>query len=131
MGEHKFEPHVRDTEKSFQASQSAATDMYKTNIDLLRKGMERSIEAQKNALELASRQNADIVDLWRAMFRGFPGAEPMFNWAEQTVENLIGMRRSYLDIVSGQSKEMSESAKTQGERTMQAAHEMTPSSKTA
>jgi hypothetical protein len=131
MEEHRSEHNVRDAEKSFQASQSAATNTYKTNIDLLRKGMERGIEVQKNALELASQQNADTVDLWRAMFRGLPGAEPMFNWAEQSVENLIGMRRRYLDIVSGQGEEMSESAKTQGERTKQAAHEITPSSQTA
>lgn len=68
--------------------------------------MGRSIETQKSVLELGSQQNAATVDLWRAMFRDLLGAEPMFNWAEQTVENLIGMRRRYLDTVSGQSNKL-------------------------
>jgi hypothetical protein len=131
MAEHKFEPHVRDAEKSFQATQSAATDMYKTGIDLFRKGMESSIESQKQVLEVASQLNAETVDLWRTMFRNFPGAEPMFDFAEQTVENFIGVQKRTLDIMGQQSTETAESVKTQGERTARTAHEMTASSKTA
>jgi hypothetical protein len=104
--------------------------VYKTTTDLFRKGMEYNIEVQKHLLELASQQNADTVDLWRATFRNFPGAEPMFNLAEQTVENFIGMHRRTLEIMEGQTKETAESAKTQGERTARAAHEMTDSATT-
>jgi hypothetical protein len=131
MTEHKVEHDVRDAQKSFQATQSAATDVYKTTIDLFRKGMERNIETQKHGLGLTSQQNADTVGLWRTMFGNFPGAEPMLNFTEQTVENFIGMRRRYLEMMTGQYNEMADSAKTQGERTARAAHEMTTSSKTA
>jgi hypothetical protein len=130
MTERKFEHEVRDAEKSFQATQSAATDVYETGIDLFRKGMERNIEIEKHLLEAASQQNADTVDVCRTMLGNFPGAQPMLNFAEQTVENFIGMRRKYLEIMSGQNNEMADSAKTQGERMTRAAHEATESTTT-
>jgi hypothetical protein len=127
MAEQKVERDTRDAQKSFQATQSAATDVYKTGIDLFRRGMGRNIEVQKRVLDAASQLNAETVDLWRTTFRNFPGAGQMFNLAEQTVENVIGMRRSFLDMIEGQSDEMAESAKTQGERTARATHEITES----
>ncbi len=86
-----------------------------------------NIQVQKRVLDAASQLNAETVDLWRTMFRNFPGAESMFNLAEQTVENVIGMRRGYLDIIKGQSDDIAESAKTEGERTTRAAREITES----
>jgi hypothetical protein len=130
MATHTVEDYVRDAEKSSHATQSAATDVYQTNIDLFRKGMERSIESQKQVLEVASKLNAETVDLWRTMFGNFPGAKPMFNCAEQTVDQLIEMQKRTLDIMGQQGTEMAESAKTQGERTARAAHEATDSATT-
>lgn len=130
MSEHKLR-ELREAQQSSAASQSAATDMYKSGIDLFRKGVERNIEIQKNVLERASQQNAETIDLWRTMFRSLPGAEPILNFTEQTVENFIGMRRRYLEIMCGQYDEMADSAKTQGERTARAAHEMTTPSEAA
>ena len=105
--------------------------MYKAGIDLFRKGVERNIEIQKNVLEIASQQNAETIDLWRTMSRSLPGAEPMLNFTEQTVENFIGVQRKYLDIIGRQGTEIAESAKMQGERTARAAHEMTTPSEAA
>lgn len=123
MSEHKLR-ELREAQQSFAASQSVATDMYAMGIDLFRKGMERNVEVQKQVLEAASQQNAETIDLWRTMLRSLPGAEPMLNFTEQTVENFIGMRRRYLEI-------MTDTAKTQGEQAAQAAHERTTPSKIA
>ncbi len=131
MAEHKSERDTRDTQKSFQAAQTAATDEYRTGVDLFKSVMGCGIEVQKRALKAVSQLNAETVDLWRKMFRSFPGSELLFNLAEQTVENFIGMRRSYLDMMERQSNEMAESAKTQGERTARAVHEIPISSKAA
>ena len=124
MAEQRFEQHVRDTEKSVLEAQIAATDMYKMGIDLFRKGMQRNIAIEMHALDLASEQNSENADLCKSMFRSIPGAEPMFNSAEQMVENLIGMGRRFLDTMGKQSDEMSESAKRQEERMSQASHEL-------
>jgi signal transduction histidine kinase len=75
MADHAVQDHARDAEKSSHATQSAATDVYKTGFDLFRRGMESSIESQKQVLEVASHLNAETVDLWRTMFGNFPGAE--------------------------------------------------------
>jgi hypothetical protein len=125
MANHKFERQFRDAEKSFPTSQSESPDIYKAGIDLFTKGIERNVEVQKHLLEVVSQQNAEAVDLCRTMFENFPLMEPMFNLAEHTVENLIELRRSYLEIVAGKSREIADSAKTAGEETVRAAHEMT------
>lgn len=126
MAEQKYERETRDKQKSFQATQSTA-DVYKTGIDLFRSGMGCNIEVQKCVLDAVSQLNAETVDLWRRTLLNFPGAELMFNLAEQTVENFIGIHRSFLDMMAEQSNEIAKSSKTQGERTARAAHEMTES----
>jgi hypothetical protein len=130
MATHTVEDYVRDAEKSSHATQSASTDMYKTGVDLFRKGMECSIESQKQMLEVVSQLNAETVGLWRTMFGNISSAKPMFNFAEQTVDQFIEMQKRTLDIMGQQSTEIAESAKTQGERTARAAHEATELAKT-
>lgn len=53
----------------------------------------------------------------------------MLSFTEQTVENLIVVRRLFLDVLKQQNDEMANSAKAQGEQvtraTHEAAHEMT------
>jgi hypothetical protein len=125
MAEHKFERHNRDAQESFQDARSAATDAYKTSIDLFRRGMERNIEVQKQVLDAAAQQNAEIFDLWKSMYGSLPGAEPMLTLTEQTVETLIDLRRSFLDILEGESDEVAGSAGKQADRTERATQEMT------
>jgi hypothetical protein len=127
MAEHNFEHDSREARKSLQAAQSTATDEYKTGIDLFRRGIERNIEVQKHVLDIASEQNAEIIDLWRNTFGNFLGAEPMLRFTEQAIKNLIGARRKYLNIVEGSTHDMAESAKTQGEQAARTAQEMTES----
>jgi signal transduction histidine kinase len=45
------------------------------DFDLFRRVVERTIESQKQVLEVASQLNAENIALWRAMFGNFPGAE--------------------------------------------------------
>lgn len=125
MAEHKFERHNRDAQESLQDAQSAATDAYKTGIDLFRRGVDRSIVVQKQVLDAAAQQNAEIAAMWRTMYGSFPGAEPMLTLTEQTVESFIDLRRRFLDLLEGESDEVAGSAKKQAERTERAAHEMT------
>lgn len=117
--DHQFEHDAQDAQKSFQATQSAATNAYKTGIDLFEKGIQRNIELQKHAMQLISEQNAETINLWRV------GAEQVFNLAQQTVEDFIGMRQRYLNVLGEQIKGMADSEKTQGERTERAAYEVT------
>ncbi len=124
MAEHKLEFENRDVQKSFQEAGSAATDAYKTGIDLFRRGMERTITVQKQMLDAASQQNAEAAETWRRMYGSIPGAEPLFTLTEQTVGNFIDLRKRFLDIIEGQSDELAGSAKRHAEQTERAAHEM-------
>lgn len=124
MAEYKPESEARDIRKSFQDSQSNATDAYQTGVDLFRRGMERNIKVQKHVLDLAAQQNAETADLWRAMWGDFPGAESLLTLSEQTVENVIDLQRRSLDIIEGQGQDLAGSAKSQAERTSRAAYEM-------
>src|ERR1700694_3436828 len=125
MAEHKSEGHTRDAQESFQDARYTATDAYKTGIDLFRRGMERNIEVQKQVLDAAAQQNAEVFDMWKSMYGILPGAEPMLTLTEQTVETLIDLRRGFLDILEGESDEVAGSAKKQADRTERAAQEMT------
>lgn len=124
MAEQKYERDTHNTQKSFQATRAAATDVYKTGIDLFQRGIERNIEVQKNALDVAVQLNTETLDLWRTVFQNFPGAEPMFTLAEQMVDTFIETHRRALDIMGQQSNEVAESAKAQGERTARASVEI-------
>jgi signal transduction histidine kinase len=75
MADHTAEDHARVAEKSARATQFAACDVYETSVDLFRRVVERTIESQKQVLEVASQLNAENIALWRAMFGNFPGAE--------------------------------------------------------
>jgi signal transduction histidine kinase len=98
MADHAVQVHARDAEKSSHATQSAATDVYKTGFDLFRRGMESSIESQKQVLEVASHLNAETVDLWRTVFGNFPGAE----LRKLNIELEQALRRSDKLAITGQ-----------------------------
>jgi hypothetical protein len=130
MAELRPEDRARDAKKTFQAAQSASTDVYQTSIDLFRTGMERSIEVQKRVLDIAAQQNADALGWWRSILGNLPNAELMFDFAQQTVEQFFEMQKRTLDIVGQQSAGMAESARTQGERIAQAAGRVAESATT-
>ncbi len=125
MPEPRFEGHSRDAERSIQSAQSASADVYWQSVELFRRGVERSIESQRQFLDAASQQSSDAANLWKMMFGNLPGAEPLFDFAEQTVGQFLEMQRKTLDILGQQGGEMAETAKQQGERTVRATHEAT------
>jgi len=119
MAEPRFEGRTRDIE----SISAASTGVYWQTIDLFKKGVERSIESQKQFLEIAFQQNADTANLCRSIFGNIPGAQYMFDFAEQTMDQFLSLQRKALDIMGQQSSDMAESAKTQGERASRMASE--------
>lgn len=125
MAEPRFEGQSRDAERSLQAVQSTSTEAYWQTVELFKKGMERGIETQKQLLDIAYQQGSDATNLWKSMFGNFPGAELIFDFAEQTFDQFIQMQRKTLDMMGQQGYEVAETAKEQGERTARAARETT------
>jgi hypothetical protein len=121
MAEPRLDDTARNMEKQFQ---TASIDAYQTSIDLFKRGMDRSIDLQKQMLDTVSQQNTDTIELCRSMFSYFPAANPMFDFAEQAFDQFIEVQRMTLDIMGQQGGEVADSAKTQGERTARAVREV-------
>ena len=119
MPEPKYEGRTRDVERGIQET----TGAYWQAIDLFKRGVERTLESQRQFLDIADQQNADAANLWRQMFGNIPGVEPFWNLAEQTMDQLIEFQRQTLDVMGQQTGEMAESAKQQGERGARVARE--------
>jgi len=112
MPEAKYAGQVRDVERSIQET----AGLYGESMDLFKRGVERTIESQRQFLDIADQQNADTANLWRQMFGNIPGVEQFCNLAERTVDQFIQFQRMTLDAIGQQSGEVAESAKQQGER---------------
>ncbi len=119
MPEPRYEGRTRDVERSIQET----SGVYRQTIDLFRKGVERTIESQKQFLDIAHQQNSDAANLCRQMFGNIPGVEPFWDLAEQTMDQFVQFQRRTLDAIGQQSGEMAESAKEQGERGARVARE--------
>ena len=119
MPEPRYEGRTHEAERSIQAT----TDVYWQTIDLFKRGVERTIESQKQLLDIAFQQNADAANLWRQMFGNLPGIGQFCDFAEHTVDQFLQLQRNTLDVIGQQSTEMADTAKTQGERTARVARE--------
>src|SRR6266513_2473124 len=119
MPEPRYEGRTRDIEKSIQET----AGIYSQSIDLFRRGMERTIETQRQFLDIADEQNADAANLWRQMFGNIPGVETFCSIAEQTMDQFIQFQRKTLDVIGQQGGEMADTAKEQGERGARTARE--------
>ena len=128
MPEPRFEGHTRDAERSaersIEAVQSASTDVYWQTVELWKRGVERTLETQRQFLDIASQQSSDVANLWKSMFGNVPGAEHIFDFAEQTFGQFIEMQKKTLDMMGQQGTEMADTARQQGERTIRAGREM-------
>jgi hypothetical protein len=125
MPEPRFEGHSRDAERSIQAAQSASAEVYWQTVELFKRGVERTLDAHRQFLDVASQQSSDAANLWKSMFGNVPGAEPIFDFAEQTFGQFIELQRKTLDMMGQQGTEVADTARQQGERTMRAARETT------
>ena len=119
MPEPRYEGHTRDMERSIQET----TGIYWQGIDLVKRGVERTIETQRQFLDIADKQNADAANLWRQMFGNVPGVETFCDLAEQTMDRFIQYQRKTLDAIGQTSGQMAEGAKQQGERGAHVARE--------
>ena len=119
MPEPRYEGRTRDVERSIQET----TGFYTQAIDLVRKGVERTLETQRQFLDIAYQQNADVANLWRQLFGNIPGVEQFCDLAEQTMDQFLQFQKKTLDVMGQQTGEMTESAKQQGERGARTARE--------
>jgi hypothetical protein len=87
-------------------------ELVKDSIDLYRKSLGRIAEIQMHILDAAAQQNAGTADLWRNIWQNVPGAEPWLDLAEQSIANLIEMRKQYLTFVCQQNTRTAESTRT-------------------
>jgi hypothetical protein len=97
------------TKKSANGPVSAAaaekTEVVENIASLYTTGLERLAEVQKKGIELAAKQNADMIDAWKKIAQAVPGAPGLFmlDLASTAFESYAGTQKGAIDLVVEQS----------------------------
>jgi hypothetical protein len=97
------------TKKSANAPTSAAaaekTEFVDTIANLYAAGVTRLSEVQKKGIDLAAKQNADVLDAWKKIAQAVPGAPGpvMLDLASTAFENYARIQKGAIDLVVEQS----------------------------
>jgi hypothetical protein len=97
------------TKKSANGPVSAAaaerTEVVETIANLYTTGVKRLAEVQKKGIDLAEKQNAELLDALKKIARTVPVAPALFmlDLASTTFENYAGTRKGAIDLVVEQS----------------------------
>lgn len=100
---------MRATKKSANGPVSAAaaekTEVVETIANLYTTGVERLAEVQKKGIDLAAKQNADMLDAWKKIAQTVPGAPALFmlDLVSTAFESYAGTRKGAIDLVVKQS----------------------------
>jgi hypothetical protein len=97
------------TKKSANGPVSAAAaekpEVVETIVNLYTTGVERLAEVQKKGIDLAEKQNADMLDAWKKIALTVPGAPSLFmlDLASTAFEGYAGTRKGAIDLVVEQT----------------------------
>jgi hypothetical protein len=87
------------------AAAAEKTEVVDTIANLYTTGVERLTELQKKGIDLAAKQNADMLDAWRKIAQAVPGAPGLFmlDLASTAFESYAGAQKGAIDLVVEQS----------------------------
>lgn len=94
------EPVAADTTEKADVLESAVT--------LYIKGVERLAEIQKKGIDLAAKQNTELIDTWKKFANAVPYAPSpvLLDWATSTFEQYAEARKNAIDLVVEHSHSM-------------------------
>jgi hypothetical protein len=80
-------------------------DVVESVVALYTKGVERLAEVQKKSIDLAARQNADLINSWKKFAEMAPGGPgfPMLDLAANAFERFAETQKGAIDLVVEQS----------------------------
>src|ERR1700733_711942 len=87
------EPIAADATEKREALESAVT--------LYIKGVERLAEIQKKGIDLAAKQNSEMIDIWKKFASAVPYAPTpvLLDWATSAFEQYADARKNAIDLV--------------------------------
>jgi len=100
---------MRATKKTVKKPVAAAaaekTEVVETIANLYTNGVERLAEVQKKGIDLAVKQNAELIDAWKKVAQAVPGAAGLFmlDLASNAFERYADTQKGAIDIVLEQS----------------------------
>ncbi len=103
---------TRKTTKPVTAA-AEKTEIVDTITSLYTTGVERIAEAQKTGIDLAVKQNAELLDAWKKIAQAIPGAPGLFmlDLASNTFERYAETQKGAIDLVLEQSQALAELVK--------------------
>lgn len=84
------------------------TDALESAVTLYIKGVERLAEVQKKGIELAAKQNAELIDAWKKFASAVPYAPSpvLLDWATSAFEQYAEARKGAIDLVVEHTQSM-------------------------
>jgi hypothetical protein len=104
-----LEDNMSTTQKTTNQTVSAAaaekTEVAETIATLYTNGVQRLAEVQKKGIDLAVKQNAELLDAWKKIAQVFPGAPGlvMLDLVSSTLDRYADTQKGAIDLVLEQS----------------------------
>lgn len=113
------------TKKATKPVSTAAaekTEIVDSIATLYTNGVERIAEVQKKSIDLAVKQNADLIDAWKKIAQAVPGAPGLFlfDLAATAFDRLANTQKGAIDLVIEQSHALANLVKERTASTLEA-----------
>ncbi len=95
----------KTTNQTMSAAAAEKTEVAETIATLYANGVERLAEVQKKGIDLAVKQNAEMLDAWKKIARVFPGAPGlvMLDLVSSSLDRYADTQKGAIDLVLEQS----------------------------
>ena len=96
---------TRKATKPVSAAAAEKTELVDTIANLYTNGVERLADVQKKSIDLAVKQNAELLDAWKKVAQVIPGGASLFmlDLATTAFERYADTQKSAIDLVLEQS----------------------------
>jgi hypothetical protein len=113
----------KTTNHAVSAASAEKTEVVETIAALYTNGVERLAEVQKIGIELAAKQNAELLDAWKKIARVFPGAPSLvtLDFVSNALDRYADTQKGGIDLVLEQSHALAGLAKERASSTANAA----------
>jgi len=112
----------KTTSHTVSAAAAEKTEVVETIATLYTNGVERLAEVQKIGIDLAAKQNAELLDAWKKIARAFPGAPGlvMLDLVSNALDRYADTQKGAIDLVLEQSHALAGLAKERASSTADA-----------
>src|SRR6478736_1548547 len=95
----------KTTDQTVSAAAADKTEVVETIATLYTNGVERLAEVQKIGIDLAAKQNAELLEAWKTIARAFPGAPGlvMLDLVSNALNRYADTQKGAIDLVLEQS----------------------------